>query len=106
VANDVVGVVARFAVKLDKLDEFVALAQRTMVEPTQAEPGCLRYELWQDLAEPGRFAMIEEWQSEESLATHLAQESLQQVVAALQPFAAAPIEMQRLRKTRPRETTG
>ena len=91
-----VGVVARFAVKAEHVDEFVELAQRTMVEPTLAEPGCIRYELWQDREEPGRFAMIEEWESEEALATHLAQESLQEAVGALMPMAAEPIQMQRL----------
>ena len=94
--SDEVGVVARFAVKPEHIDEFVELAQRTMVEPTRGEPGCLRYELWQDRAEPGRFAMIEEWESEEALATHLALESLQQAVAALLPMGSEPIQMQRM----------
>ena len=96
--NDVVGVVVQLAVEPARVDEFVALAQRTMIEPTQAAPGCLRYELWQDLEEPGRFAIIEEWESEEAHATHLAQEWLQQVAAELQPFSIAPFEMQRLHK--------
>ena len=47
-------------------------------------------------AAPGRFAMIEEWESEVVLATRLAQESLQQSVAALLPMAFQPIAMQRL----------
>ena len=98
--DDVVGVVVRIDVKPDQADEFAALAQRTMIEPTQAAPGCLRYELWQDRDQPGRFAIIEEWESQEAHETHLAQEWLQPVAAALQPFAAAPFEMQRLRKAR------
>jgi quinol monooxygenase YgiN len=40
--------------------------------------------------------MIEEWESELVLATRLAQESLQQSVAALVPMAFQPIAMQRL----------
>jgi quinol monooxygenase YgiN len=91
-----VGVVARFAVKRDCIDAFVAQARATLIEPTLGEPGCIRYELWQDVGEPGRFAMIEEWESEEALTTHLARESLQQAVAALLPMAAEPITMQRL----------
>ena len=99
-SNDVVGVVVHIDVKPDRVDEFVELAQRTMIEPTQAAPGCLRYELWQDREQPGRFAIIEEWESEEAHAAHLAEEWLQPVAAALQPFAASPFEMQRLRKAR------
>lgn len=90
-----VGVVARFAVKPEHIDEFLELARTTMVEPTLSEPGCVRYELWQDRSEPGRFAMVEEWESEQALATHLAQESLQQAVGALTPMAAEPVSMQR-----------
>ncbi len=97
-ADEKVGVVAHFAVQEQHVEEFVEQAQRTMVEPTLGEPGCIRYELWQDRAEPGRFAMIEEWESEAALATPLAQESLQQAVAALTPMAAEPIRMQRLAK--------
>ena len=98
-ADAVVGVVARFAVREEHIEDFLELARKTMIEPTLGEPGCIRYELWQDLAEPGRFAMIEEWESEQALATHLAQESLQQAVAALQPMAAEPVTMQRLRRS-------
>jgi quinol monooxygenase YgiN len=81
------------------VDEFVALAVRTMIEPTQTVPGCIRYEPWQDREEPERFTVIEEWESEEAQAAHLASDWLQPVIAALQPFAAAPFEMRRFRKT-------
>jgi len=90
-----VGVVARFAVHADQIDAFVDTATRTMVGPTIGEPGCIRYELWQDREDPARFAMVEEWESEEALATHLAQESLQQAIVALMPMGAEPIQMQR-----------
>jgi len=96
--DSIVGVVAHFAVREEHIEAFVEAAQRTMVEPTLGEPGCIRYELWQDRAEPGRFAMIEEWESEQALSTHLAQESLQQAVAAIAPMASEPVKMQRLRQ--------
>ena len=40
--------------------------------------------------------MIEEWERKAALVTRLAQESLQQAVAALVPMAVEPIAMQRL----------
>ena len=98
--KDVGGVVVRIAIKPGKEDEFVALIQRTMIEPTQEAPGCLRYEMWQDREEPWRFAIIEEWESEEAHTTHLAQEWLHQAAAAFEGFTATPFEMQRLRKAR------
>ena len=95
-ASSTVGVVAHFAVQEQCIDDVVEAAQRTMIEPTRKEPGCIRYELWQDLAESGRFAMIEEWEGEDALSTHLEQESLQTAVAALAPMVSEPVRMQRL----------
>ncbi len=94
-------VVAHFAVQPDKVDEFIRAASATLVEPTRKEPGCLQYQLCQDVADPTRFAMVEEWESEEHLATHLAQESLQAAVAALGPMAAEAPTVQRMRDVGP-----
>ena len=98
-ANVGIGVVVSLAAKPDSLEEFVALAQEKMVRPTQAAPGCLRYELWQDLDEPGRFVIIEEWESEKAHAAHLASGWLEPVIAELQPFAAGAFDMQRITRT-------
>ena len=98
VVNDVLGVVVNVSVRPDKVDELVALAVRTMIEPTRSVPGCIRYELWQDRGEPERFAIIEEWESEEAQAAHLASDWLQPVIVALQPLASAPFQMQRLQR--------
>ena len=98
-ANEGIGVVVGLSARPDSLDEFVALAQEKMVTPTQAAPGCLRYELWQDLDEPGRFVIIEEWESAEAHAAHLASGWLEPVIAELQPFAAGAFDMQRIIKT-------
>ena len=99
-ASDPVGVVARFAIQSDKVDDFVELAQREMVAPTRQEPGCVKYELWQEQDDPARFSMVEEWDSEEYLAKHLAQESLQAAVRRIMPMAAGPLEVTRYRPLR------
>ena len=96
-AEDPVRVVARFAVKPEFIEEFLEAALRTMVKPTLEEPGCVEYDLCQDLAEPGRFVMVETWESDEALKVHLAQESLQAAVGALAHMAAEPPTVQRLR---------
>jgi len=62
-ADDVIGVLVRISVLPEKIDEFVSTVQRTMIEPTQSVPGCIRYELWQDLDEPATFTIEEEWES-------------------------------------------
>ena len=42
----------------------------SIVEPTRKEDGCLRYDLFADLADPCRFTFIEEWTSAEALDAH------------------------------------
>ena len=96
-SNSVVHVVARFEVQSGHVDEFIAQARRTLVEPTQGEPGCIRYELCQDTEKPTGFAMLESWESEDALGVHLAQASLQAVVAALAPMASGAPTVQRFR---------
>lgn len=95
--DGIVHVVALFSVRPERIDAFREQASRTLVEPTQREAGCIRYELCQDLGDPSRFAMIESWESEESLQRHLAQESLQAAVAGLAPMAAGPPTVHRFR---------
>ncbi len=96
-AEERVRVVAHFAVKAECVDDFIAAARETLVAPTVSEPGCIQYDLCQDLSDPTRFVMVEEWETAEALEVHLAQESLQQAVGALTPMAAAAPVVQRLR---------
>jgi quinol monooxygenase YgiN len=85
-------VVASFAVSPESPAEFSALVNRLLVGPTQAEPGCIRYELCQDCAEPTSFVMLETWASESDLDAHLAQPGLAAALDELRPFVtAAPV---------------
>ena len=45
-------------------------ALRRLVEQTQTEPGCLRFEIRQDRDEPTRFTLWESWANEAALAAH------------------------------------
>ena len=40
------------------------------IGPTRQENGCLRYDLFVDLTDAGKFTFIEEWSSKEALDTH------------------------------------
>lgn len=42
-----------------------------LVGPSRKEPGCLRYDVLEDVHYTGRFFTYEEWESEEALHTHL-----------------------------------
>lgn len=41
-------------------------------DASQAEEGCLTYRFAEELGRPGRFWLIEAWESEEALAAHFA----------------------------------
>ena len=97
--SEVVGVVVHLSAKAKLVDEFVDLARRTMIIPTREASGCIRYEMWQDLDEPTRFTIIEEWESEEAHTAHLSSEWLQPVIVALQPYSDSQFDMQRLKMT-------
>ena len=47
---------------------------RSLIGPTRAEDGCVRYDLHCDLEDPTRFVFYETWESEAHLARHLESE--------------------------------
>ena len=47
------------------------------VAPTRKEDGCLRYDLFVDLSDVGKFTFIEEWTSTEALEAHGRSEHIQ-----------------------------
>lgn len=96
-AQGIVHVVAQFTVKSEQADEFAEKAHRLLVVPTQQEKGCIRYELCRNLEDPAVFAMIEAWESEDDLKTHLGQPSLQKALPELMPMVAKPPVIQRFR---------
>ncbi len=65
-----VRVVATLVARAGKVEELSSML-RGLIEPTNAEAGCRRYELWQNKADEHEFRFIEEWDSEDALAAHL-----------------------------------
>ena len=59
----------RFPVKA--LDRARSL-MRAVIEATLAEPGCRAYSYAEDVAEPGLFRVMEQWDSREALSAHFA----------------------------------
>ena len=63
-------VVAIAETSADKAEELKTICQG-LIEPTGKEEGCISYELYQDMENPGKFVFIETWQSKEHLDVHL-----------------------------------
>jgi quinol monooxygenase YgiN len=48
----------------------VGQALQAAVPEVRTEPGCIQYDLHQDLSKPGRFVMIEQWRDAQALEAH------------------------------------
>lgn len=58
-----------------------------MIRPSRAEPGNLRYDLWQDQAEPNRFVLDELYTDTAAIAAHRAAPYFQAYLAKISDLA-------------------
>jgi quinol monooxygenase YgiN len=68
-----------------------------LIEPTRAEPGCLRYELLQNLAEPTAFTFIEAFESDAAFELHASAPYIASLQPKLRELVARPSEVLRYR---------
>lgn len=66
-----------------------------LVDPTRAEPECLRYDVHQSLDEPGSWFVYEEWNSLGGLDAHLQAPHVQAFIEAAPGIVAGDIEQRR-----------
>ncbi len=59
-----------------------------LVAPTQAEPGCIMYDLFENDADPLNLVYIEEWESRAALDVHRQTAHVKEALAALGPLIA------------------
>jgi quinol monooxygenase YgiN len=59
----------------------------TMLAPSRAEPGNLRYDLWTDQAEPDRFVLDELYANSDAVAEHRASAHFQTYLATINDLA-------------------
>jgi quinol monooxygenase YgiN len=82
-------VVARIKARAETVSEVRELLS-SLVEPTRKELGCITYELLQNTKDATDFTFVEEWESDEALASHLASDHLKAIGPRLQPVVARP----------------
>ncbi|TCT05494.1 putative quinol monooxygenase [Aquabacter spiritensis] len=81
-----VKILAILVARPDKADDLAALLG-TMVGASRAEPGNLRYDLWRDRADPGRFVLDELYVDETSVAAHRATAHFQHYLSRIGDLA-------------------
>ncbi|NMR26139.1 antibiotic biosynthesis monooxygenase [Pseudoalteromonas sp. NEC-BIFX-2020_015] len=66
-----------------------------MLQPTLAEPGCIRFELYEDLDQQCLF-LIEKFASQDALDEHYQQPYVKEVFAFYESALALPVEINKL----------
>jgi quinol monooxygenase YgiN len=64
-------VIAKQFVKKDKLEDFLPIARFLVEETNKKDAGCIKYEMYQDLNDPLVVTVMEEWESQEALDSHM-----------------------------------
>ena len=72
-------------------------AIRGILDPTRAEPGCLRFELLTGDGDDSSIYLVERWTDDAALEAHYAQPYIAEVFAAYVDWLAAPVEAVRMR---------
>lgn len=81
-----VKIVAILQAKSGKTDELRTLLDG-MLAPSRAEPGNLRYDVWRDRADVGRFVLDELYADDDAVTAHRATPHFQRYVAAINDLA-------------------
>jgi quinol monooxygenase YgiN len=75
--------------------EAAVAAARAVMDATRREAGCISYVFSADLAEPGRFRIFEEWQSQGALDAHFATPHMAAFQSALAGLGVRSMRIQK-----------
>jgi quinol monooxygenase YgiN len=91
-----VHVIARFVARKGKEEQLRALLQ-SMLAPTQAEPGCKVYELYESDSN-GRYYFYETWESQAALEQHAATPHFKRLEQTAPELVKEPFEVDTLKQ--------
>ena len=78
-------VMERYNIDPEQREAFLAFA-RQLVGQERQQPGCLAFDIFEDVTTPNAFLMMEQWQDEGSLDAHTNSEDFERSDAALNEF--------------------
>ena len=78
-------VIGRYNIDPAHREGFLVFA-RQLVKHERQQPGCLVFDIFEDVMTPNAFMMMEQWESEEALDAHSETEAFAQGEAALNGF--------------------
>ena|SRR5580765_8452248 len=83
---------ARYEVRPDALDACLAAICEFVAYVRGAEPGALRYEVWQETGRPTRFVHLFVWRDAEANRIHGESAAVKKFAGILYPNCLAPVE--------------
>lgn len=89
-------ILAVFKAKPGK-EEQLRKATLDVVEPTRREAGCIRFDVSEDLENPGAFFIRESWDSEAALSAHFKQPYLERLVELHKSLLEGELKLHKLR---------
>jgi quinol monooxygenase YgiN len=89
-------VLARHRARPETVDD-VRQILLSLIAPSRAEPGCLKYELLQNADDPTDFTFVETFASDEALKEHAVAPYITNLAAKLEGLVARPAEVSRYR---------
>lgn len=90
-----VRIVAEVTAKPDQVDALRA-ALVGMLAPSRAEPGCLLYELHEDIEQPGHFVFFERWANLDAIEAHTRMPHYVALGPVIEPMLAGPGKLTRM----------
>ncbi len=71
-----------------------------LVEPSRAEPGCRKYELFVNKENPSDFVFMEQYENDNAFQAHMDSKHVAAAIAQAVPLLASPPDIRRYRRLR------
>ena len=63
---------------------------RGMLEPARVERGCLSYRLYEDVEDRNAFVLVEEWETQQDLESHIRTDNQRRLLALMDLLSEQP----------------
>ena len=83
---------ARYQVRVESLERCLAAIHEFVAYVRRSEPGTLRYDVWQEVAEPTRFVHIFTFRDPQADQAHSESAAVKKFSGILYPECLAPVE--------------
>lgn len=96
-ASSTVVIVVHIYCQADQLENIHACLKK-LIDATRTEPGCIEYNLHEDLSDATHLTLLEQWTNEEALQLHFQTEHFKEATGYLNAFYTKPIKIFKYKK--------